>query len=190
MEPSRSELQTLYSEMDAQALHELAQDRNGLTPEAGTLLLLELQRRSLAIPPATDRRQPHLDESTPWITVERFRDLSAAIVARSALQAAAGPCFLRDENTVRMDWQISNFVGGMRLQVPGGGRGCCTRSADESCLGRRPGQRYRNPTRGRTLPTLRQPKYPPRGAAQGLCAGSALVAERAHPHRPARVALR
>ena len=52
------------------------------------------------------------------MTVERFRDLSAAIVARAALEAAEIPCFLRDENTVRMDWQISNFIGGMRLQVP------------------------------------------------------------------------
>jgi hypothetical protein len=52
-----------------------------------------------------------------WVTVERFRDLSAAIVARSALEASEIPCFLRDENTVRMDWQISNFIGGMRLQV-------------------------------------------------------------------------
>ncbi len=52
-----------------------------------------------------------------WVTVERFRDLSAAIVARSALEAAEIPCYLRDENTVRMDWQISNFIGGMRLDV-------------------------------------------------------------------------
>lgn len=63
--------------------------------------------------------EPELpDESTAWVTIERFRDLSSAIVARSALEAAEIPCFLRDENTVRMDWQISNFVGGMRLQVP------------------------------------------------------------------------
>jgi Putative prokaryotic signal transducing protein len=55
--------------------------------------------------------------SEHWVTVERFRDLSAAIVARSALEGSEIPCFLRDENTVRMDWQISNFIGGMRLQV-------------------------------------------------------------------------
>ena len=52
-----------------------------------------------------------------WVTVDRFRDLSGAIVARGALEAADIPCFLRDENTVRLDWQISNFVGGIRLQV-------------------------------------------------------------------------
>jgi hypothetical protein len=56
-------------------------------------------------------------ERESWVTVDRFRDLSSAIVARSALEAADVPCFLRDENTVRMDWQISNFIGGMRLQV-------------------------------------------------------------------------
>jgi hypothetical protein len=58
-----------------------------------------------------------LPENEAWVTVERFRDLSAAIVARSALEAAEIECFLRDENTVRMDWQISNFIGGIRLQV-------------------------------------------------------------------------
>ena len=56
------------------------------------------------------------DERT-WVTVERFRDLSGAIVARGVLEAAGITCFLRDENTVRLDWQISNFIGGMRLQV-------------------------------------------------------------------------
>jgi hypothetical protein len=25
--------------------------------------------------------------------------------------------FLRDENLVRLDWQVSNFIGGIRLQV-------------------------------------------------------------------------
>jgi hypothetical protein len=26
-------------------------------------------------------------------------------------------CFLKDENLVRLDWQVSNFIGGIRLQV-------------------------------------------------------------------------
>jgi hypothetical protein len=52
-----------------------------------------------------------------WVTVETFRDLFPGIIARSALEAADIPCFLRDENTVRMDWGVSNAIGGMRLQV-------------------------------------------------------------------------
>ncbi len=57
------------------------------------------------------------EEAERWVTVETFRDLFPGIIARSALEAADIPCFLRDENTVRMDWGISNVIGGMRLQV-------------------------------------------------------------------------
>jgi hypothetical protein len=57
------------------------------------------------------------EDTERWVTVETFRDHFPGIVARSALEAADIPCFLRDENTVRMDWGVSNAIGGMRLQV-------------------------------------------------------------------------
>ncbi len=57
------------------------------------------------------------EDAERWVTVETFRDHFPGIVARSALEAADIPCFLRDENTVRMDWGVSNAIGGMRLQV-------------------------------------------------------------------------
>jgi hypothetical protein len=43
--------------------------------------------------------------------------ISPAIVARSLLESAGIYVFLRDENLVRLDWQVSNFIGGIRLQV-------------------------------------------------------------------------
>ena len=51
------------------------------------------------------------------ITIRRYRDLSEAIVARSFLEASGFAVQLCDENLVRLDWQISNFIGGIRLQV-------------------------------------------------------------------------
>jgi hypothetical protein len=66
---------------------------------------------------------PTIDDETPaavgpnFITIRRYRDLSEAIVARSLLASAGIPAYLRDENLVRLEWQISNFVGGIRLQV-------------------------------------------------------------------------
>jgi hypothetical protein len=51
------------------------------------------------------------------VTIKRYRDLSEAIVARSLLESAGIGADLCDENLVRLDWQISNFIGGMRLQV-------------------------------------------------------------------------
>ena len=53
----------------------------------------------------------------PLITIRRYRDLSEAIVARSLLESSGIPAYLCDENLVRLDWQISNFIGGIRLQV-------------------------------------------------------------------------
>jgi hypothetical protein len=51
------------------------------------------------------------------VTIRRYRDLSEAIVARAVIESAGIFCFLKDENLVRLDWQVSNFIGGIRLQV-------------------------------------------------------------------------
>ena len=56
-------------------------------------------------------------ETGEFVTVERYRDLSEAIVARGMLESAGIEVFLQNENTVRMDWVISNGIGGIRLQV-------------------------------------------------------------------------
>jgi hypothetical protein len=53
----------------------------------------------------------------PVVTIKRYRDLSEAIVVRSLLESAGIVVVLCDENLVRLDWQISNFIGGIRLQV-------------------------------------------------------------------------
>jgi hypothetical protein len=52
------------------------------------------------------------------VTLRRYRDLSEAIVARAVVESAGIYCFLKDENFVRLDWQMSNLLGGIRLQVP------------------------------------------------------------------------
>ena len=51
------------------------------------------------------------------VSIRRYRDLSEAIVARSLVESAGIFCFLRDENFARLEWQISNLIGGIRLQV-------------------------------------------------------------------------
>ena len=52
------------------------------------------------------------------VTLRRYRDLSEAIVARAVVESVGIYCFLKDENFVRLDWQMSNLLGGIRLQVP------------------------------------------------------------------------
>ncbi len=118
MAPTATEIAEHFATMDDAPLLSLAEERDDLTDQSQSLLLAELTRRRLPVPAIVPRPdEPTYDVQT-WVTVDRFRDLSSGLVARGALEAADIPCFLRDENTVRLDWQISNFIGGMRLQVP------------------------------------------------------------------------
>jgi hypothetical protein len=53
------------------------------------------------------------------VTLWRYRDLPEALIAKSKLDSASVGCFLADENIVRLNWFLSNAVGGVRLQVSG-----------------------------------------------------------------------
>jgi hypothetical protein len=104
-----------YCHLDDQQLLDTAHSYQDLTDAAQQALRQEFSRRGLE-PPAAG-----LEETGPTsrklVTVQRYRDLSEAIVVRSFLEASGVPVFLCDENLVRLDWQISNFIGGIRLQV-------------------------------------------------------------------------
>jgi hypothetical protein len=118
MEPTEAELERAFAGLEDPALLRASADRLTLTALAQRIVEQEVMRRGLPLEPATPLDTPEAESSPEtWVTAERFRDLSAAIVARAALEASEIPCFLRDENAVRLDWQISNFIGGMRLQV-------------------------------------------------------------------------
>ncbi len=93
----------------------LARSYDSLTEPAQSALRAEFARRNLE-PPLIDDPEPEAASRT-LVTVRRYRDLSEAIVARSLLESAGITVYLRDENTIRLDWQISNFIGGLRLQV-------------------------------------------------------------------------
>jgi len=51
------------------------------------------------------------------VTLWRYRDLPEALVAKSKLDSDAVTCFLADFEIVRLNWFLSNAVGGVRLQV-------------------------------------------------------------------------
>jgi hypothetical protein len=44
------------------------------------------------------------------VTLCRFRDIPAALLAKSILDSEGIECFLADENTIRMDWLWSNML--------------------------------------------------------------------------------
>lgn len=51
------------------------------------------------------------------LTVRHFQDVPEALLAQCALNSAGVNCLLVDENMVRMDWFLSNLLGGIKLQV-------------------------------------------------------------------------
>lgn len=51
------------------------------------------------------------------VTIERFRDLPEALLAKGKLESSGIRCFLADSELVRTDWLWSNAIGNMRLQV-------------------------------------------------------------------------
>jgi hypothetical protein len=51
------------------------------------------------------------------VTIRRFTGLPEALLAKGSLESAGIECFLADDNYVRMDWFISNAIGGVKLRV-------------------------------------------------------------------------
>jgi hypothetical protein len=51
------------------------------------------------------------------VTIRKFRDLPEALLAKGSLESAGVECYLTDDNMVRMDWFISNLLGGVKLNV-------------------------------------------------------------------------
>jgi hypothetical protein len=107
----------LYRLMSEQELQVLLSDWHSLILEARSALSAEFASRGLAFvePPQPSAEDPF--EFRDLTTIRRYRDLSEALVARAVIESAGIFCFLKDENLVRLDWQVSNFIGGIRLQV-------------------------------------------------------------------------
>jgi hypothetical protein len=104
-----------YALMAEPELQAVARDYDSLTEAAQAVPRNEFARRGFAAPLV---EEPDGEPaSRTLVTLRRYRDLSEAIVARSLLESAGIVVYLYDENLVRLDWQISNFIGGIRLQV-------------------------------------------------------------------------
>ena len=56
-------------------------------------------------------------EHRSMVTIRKFRDLPEALLAKGSLDSAGIECTLVDDNMVRLDWFISNLLGGVKLQV-------------------------------------------------------------------------
>lgn len=111
----RKRLSELYSGMTPEELEKLAEVVSTLTDVAQEALQAELSRRGIKV----ESREPVQPEPNRQniVPLRVFRDLPRALLAKSILDSANIPCFLSDENTIRMDWFLSNALGGIKLLV-------------------------------------------------------------------------
>jgi hypothetical protein len=98
-------------------LIKLAQESSALSDTAWDALEDELDRRGLEVPEPEQSQQSSMPERRDLVVLRAFRDVPEALLAKGKLQASGIECFLADENMVRMDWFISNLLGGIKLLV-------------------------------------------------------------------------
>lgn len=112
----RQRLASTYAGMTDGELLRLAGNAESLTEAAWDALEDELDRRHLDLP--AEHVQPRLElSSRKLVPIRQFRDLPEALLAKGCLESAGIECFFRDDNLVRLDWFISNFIGGIKLCV-------------------------------------------------------------------------
>jgi hypothetical protein len=123
----RKRLAGLYSGMEDGELEKIAADAIGLTEVAWETLRAEMLRRGLAAPAeetnpvlasAGARKGTKKTESPRLMVVQRYRDMGPALIGKSILDSAGVESFLFDDNVLRMDWLMSNAIGGIKLLVP------------------------------------------------------------------------
>ncbi len=118
MNPDMESFAVRYAEFSEGELYLLAHDYASLTEPAQAALRAEFANRNLEPPDAPPVPEPKPKPTfVKPVTIRRYRDLSEALVARSVLEAAEIPAFLAEENIARLEWQLTNFLGGIRLQV-------------------------------------------------------------------------
>ena len=115
-ERERQRLADHYAGMTDGELQRLAQSAESLTEAAWETLEDELERRHLRYLDDPPEHLPAM-EMRELVTVRQFRDLPEALLAKGCLESVGIECFLGDENLVRLDWFISNLIGGIKLNV-------------------------------------------------------------------------
>jgi hypothetical protein len=113
----RERLAAHYARLGDGELLKLAAQPWTLSDEAWEALEDELDNRGLEIPDAELEGQMVLPEKRELVLLRRFRDIPEALVAKGRLDSFGIECFLADDNMVRMDWFISNLLGGVKLLV-------------------------------------------------------------------------
>lgn len=113
----RERLAAHYARLSPGELLKIASQPWTLSDEAWEALEDELENRGLEIPEAELEAQRVSPEKRELVLLRRFRDIPEALLAKGRLDSFGIDCVLADDNMVRMDWFISNLLGGVKLLV-------------------------------------------------------------------------
>jgi hypothetical protein len=115
--PEHQRLRETYARMTDGELQNLARNSESLTEVAWEALEDELDHRQLEFSTEEISEGREVLGIQALVIIRQFRDLPEALLAKGCLESAGIECFLADENLVRLDWFISNFLGGIKLKV-------------------------------------------------------------------------
>jgi rubredoxin len=119
VDPERNQFATHYAAMGDEELLKIARRSWELSDPAWEALEEELDERGLDVPepePEAVSGSTVL-ETRSLIMLRRFRDIPEAMLAKGKLDSVGIDSILADHNTVRMDWLLSNMLGGVKLLV-------------------------------------------------------------------------
>ncbi len=111
----RERLAKRYGEMSDLELEQVGNDPEALTEWARAALQAEISHRGIVL--ADEAPSNGAEDPGNPVVLRVYRDMPAAFVDKSVLDAAGIRCFLQDANVVRMDWLWSNAMGGIKLVV-------------------------------------------------------------------------
>lgn len=117
LERERQRLAKLYASMSDGELQQVAADAGSLTEVALPTLAEEIQRRGLNIALAESAAPMKNVSQSELVTIRQFRALPEALLAKGTLESAGIDSYFADDNMVRLDWFISNLIGGIKLKV-------------------------------------------------------------------------
>ena len=106
-----------YQEMSDSELLQFAAQPWNISDAAWEAIEDELDRRGMDVPEPEAAPVISILDRRNLVLLRRFRDLPEALLAKGKLDSADIECFLADDNMVRMDWFISNLLGGVKLLV-------------------------------------------------------------------------
>jgi ribosomal protein S27E len=115
-EDERLRMAGVYSAMSDEELAQIAASGDELSAAAQEAFQAEIARRGLKLEIAPIRGEDIL-EFNETVTLRQFRDLPDALLAKGSLESAGIQAYLVDDNMIRMDWFISNLLGGIKLKV-------------------------------------------------------------------------